>query len=239
MFLLFIAVVREYLFQFFIRGRSDALLIPVYRFQLLHYSARPKPGSATMKMKHHELKHPCLWLGLWLLFCTLPAATAETPDKACTDPCLQAAIAALYIRSPFLSPFLIDIKVQNSVATLEGIVADAGERSLAEEIATGVDGITAVLNHIRVEPSASAQRPVKPPLDCVTHDDALADRVRTQLYWNRTTHGMAVEVSARDGVITLRGQATDRHQADLARLITLNTCGVKQVDSRIQTVTKP
>jgi len=192
-----------------------------------------------MKMKRHEMECPRLWLGLWLLCCTLPVATAGTPDKACTDPCLQATIAALYIRSPFLSPFRVDIKVQDSVATLEGIVADAGERSLAEEIATGVDGITAVVNHIRVEPSASAQRRMKPPLDCLTDDDALADRVKTQLYWNRTTHGMAVEVSARDGVITLRGQATDRHQAELARLITLNTCGVKQVDSQIQTMSKP
>ncbi|MGB7932315.1 MAG: BON domain-containing protein [Gammaproteobacteria bacterium] len=192
-----------------------------------------------MKIKHHEMKYPRLWLGLWLLCCTLPAATAGTPDKACTDPCLQAAIAALYIRSPFLSPFRIDIKVQDSVATLEGIVADAGERSLAQEIATGVDGITAVVNHIRVEPSTSAQQPVKSPLDCLTDDDALADRVKSQLYWNRITHGMAVAVSARDGVITLRGQATDRHQAELARLITLNTCGVKQVDSQIQTMSKP
>jgi len=192
-----------------------------------------------MKMKHHKMRNLRLWLGLWLLCCTLPAAAAGTPDKACTDPCLQAAIASLYIRSPFLSPFRVDIKVQDSVATLEGIVADAGERSLAEEIATGVDGITAVVNHIRVEPSTSPQRPVKPPLDCLTDDDALADRVKTQLYWNRITHGMAVAVSARDGVITLNGKATDRHQAELARLITLNTCGVKQVDSQIQTMSKP
>jgi len=191
-----------------------------------------------MKMKHRKMKYSRLWPGLWMLCCTLPAATAGTPDKACTDPCLQATIATLYIRSPFLSPFHVDIKVEDSVATLQGVVADAGERSLAEEIATGVDGITAVVNHIRVEPSTSAQWPVKPPLDCLTNDDALRDRVKSQLYWNRITHGMAVVVSAREGVITLRGQATDRHQAELARLITLNTCGVKQVDSQIQTTSK-
>jgi osmotically-inducible protein OsmY len=202
------------------------------------HSARQEASLVTMMKKRHEMKDPRLWLGLWLC-CTLPAAAAGTPDKACTDPCLQAAIAALYIRSPFLSPFRVDIKVQDSVATLEGIVADAGERSLAEEIATGVDGITAVVNHIRVQPSTSARRPVQPPLDCLTDDDALADRVKTQLYWNRTTHGMAVAVSARDRVITLRGQAADRHQAALARLITLNTCGVKQVDSQIRIMSNP
>jgi osmotically-inducible protein OsmY len=178
-------------------------------------------------------------LGLWLLCCSLPAAATGAPGEACTDPCLKAAIATLYIQSPFLSPFRVDIKVKDSVATLEGSVSDAGERALAEEIATGVEGITAVVNRIRVEPSTSAQRLTNSALDCLTDDAALADRVKTQLYWNRITHGMAVEVSAHEGLITLRGQAADSHQAELARLITLNTCGVKQVDSKLQMITRP
>lgn len=176
-----------------------------------------------------------LYLGLWLLCCTLPAAAAGTQDEVCTDPCLKAAIAALYIRSPFLSPFRVNIAVEDSVATLKGTVSDAGERALAEEIASGVDGISAVVNRIRVEPSTSAQRATRPPVDCVTDDAALADRVRTQLHWQRATHGMAVEVSARDGIVTLRGQAADPQQAELARLIVLNTCGVTRVNSQLLT----
>jgi len=197
---------------------------------------------ATMKTKPtpkpRKLNYPRLWLMLWLLCSSLPAAAAGTPGEACTDPCLKAAIAALYIRSPFLSPFQIDITVKDAVATLEGAVSTAGERALAEEIATGVDGITTVVNRIRIESSVSAVQPARPPLDCVTDAAALADRVRTQLYWNRATHGMGIEVSARDGVITLRGQAADPQQAELARLVTLNTCGVKQVDSRLQVMSK-
>jgi hyperosmotically inducible protein len=180
-----------------------------------------------------------LSLGLWLLCSALPAAAAGTQDPACTDPCLKAAIAALYIRSPFLSPFRVDITVQDSVVTLEGAVSDAGEHALAEEIAASVEGITAVVNHIRVDPSASPQGPSGPPFDCLTDDDALADRVKTQLHWHRTTHGMAVDVSARDGVVTLRGETADRQQAQLVRLIALNTCGVKQVNSQIQTKPQP
>jgi osmotically-inducible protein OsmY len=163
-------------------------------------------------------------------------AAAGTSAEACTDPCLKAAIAALYIRSPFLSPFQVNITVKDAVATLKGTVSTAGERDLAEEIANAVDGITAVVNRLRIEPSMSAVHSAGAPPDCVTDDAALADRVRTQLYWNRATHGMAFDISAREGVITLRGQATDPQQAELARLITLNTCGVKQVDSLLQTM---
>ena len=174
------------------------------------------------------------YLGLWLLCFTLPFAAAGRQDPVCADPCLKAAIAALYIRSPFLSPFRVDIQVKDSVVTLGGSVSDAGERVLAEEIAGGLDGITAVINRIRVEPSTSAERVTGLSADCVTDDNALVDRVKSQLHWHRATHGMAVEVSALGGVVTLRGQAADAQQMELARLIALNTCGVKQVDNQMQ-----
>jgi osmotically-inducible protein OsmY len=174
------------------------------------------------------------YLGLWLLCCSLPAAAAETQETVCADPCLKAAIAALYIRSPFLSPFRIDIAVEDSVATLEGTVSDPGERALAAEIAAGLDGIGAVVNRIRVEPAAAGVHASDAPVGCLTDDVTLAERVRTQLYWHRETHGLAVEVAAEDGIVTLRGQAADPHQAELARLIALNTCGVKQVDNRLK-----
>jgi hyperosmotically inducible periplasmic protein len=183
------------------------------------------------------MKYSCL--GLWLLFCALPVAAAETPDEACTDPCLKAAITVLYIRSPFLSPFRLGVTVKDSVVTLDGSVSEAGESLLAEEIATGVDGVTAVVNRIRIEPTTSAQRAGTPSsVDCLTDDAGLAERVEAQLHWNRTTHGMVLAVSARDGIVTLRGPAVDTQQAELARLIAINTCGVKRVDSDLQIPTQ-
>jgi osmotically-inducible protein OsmY len=179
------------------------------------------------------------YLALCLLCCTLSAAAAEVQNEGCTDPCLKAAIAALYFHSPFLSPFRVDIAVQDAVVTLEGSVSDAGERALAEEIAAGVEGIAAVDNRIQIDPSMSAGRTMETPFDCLAGDKALADRVTTQLYWHRPTHGMKAQVSARDGVVTLSGEAADPRQAELARLIALNTCGVKQVDSQLTTTSQP
>lgn len=173
-------------------------------------------------------------MGLWLLCTALPAA-AGIHAEVCTDPCLKAAIAALYIRSPFLSPFRINIEVADSVATLGGRVSEPGERALAAEIAASVDGISAVVNRIRVEPSASAQRAAGPPIACRTDDATLVKRVTAQLHWHRATHGMTVEVSAHDGVVALAGQAANAQQAELARLIAVNTCGVQRVTIQLQT----
>lgn len=177
-------------------------------------------------------------LGVWLLCCTLPVAAASSQNEACNDPCLKAAITELYIRSPFLSPFQLDISVEDSVVTLEGSVSDASESQLAEEIAGGIDGISGVINRIRVTPPESAQQDAWRIIDCLTDDTSLADRVKTQLHWNRATHGMTVTVSARGGIVTLRGTAADAQQAELARLIAINTCGVKRVDSELQTASQ-
>ena len=163
----------------------------------------------------------------------------ELQAEACKDPCLKAAITALYLHSPFLNPFQLGITVNDSVATLDGSVSDAGERVLAGEIAAGVAGITAVVNRIRIEPGTSAQHHAVPQVDCLTDDTALADRVRTQLHWNRETHGMAVTVSARDGIVNLRGTDASPQQAELARLIAINTCGVRRVHSEFRTTPQP
>ncbi|MGD8842603.1 MAG: BON domain-containing protein [Gammaproteobacteria bacterium] len=171
---------------------------------------------------------------LWLLCLFLPAATYGVNNAVCTDPCLKAAIAALYLRSPFLSPFSIDIKVTDAVATLQGTVATLPERRLAEEVAASVDGLRSVVNNIHVKPSASAEAAAGRPVECLADDATLARRVRAQLRWNRATHGMVVEVSSRDGAVTLDGEASNAQQAELARLIVLNTCGVQQVTSRLQ-----
>jgi hyperosmotically inducible protein len=171
-----------------------------------------------------------------LLCCTLMAPGSQAQDNMCTDPCLKATVATLFIHSPFLSPFRVDISVRDGVATLQGTVSDAGERDLAEETVWSVEGISAVVNRIQVDPAISSKGLGKSPLGCRTSDDALADRVRTQLYWHRPTHGMAVEISVRNGIVTLKGMAGDPKQVRLAGLIAQNTCGVSKVVNQITPV---
>jgi len=48
-----------------------------------------------------------------------------------------------------------------------------------------------------------------------------------------------VAITANDGIVTLQGPAADAQQAELARLITVNTCGVKQVNSDLQIPSRP
>jgi hypothetical protein len=171
-----------------------------------------------------------------LLACSLGIALAQSvaaATVACTDPCLKAALASLYIRSPFLSPFALQIRVENAVITLEGTVSDKGKRDLAVEIARGIEGVSEVVDHLQVDPESAPEPPVAGPA-CRADDALLAERVRSQLYWNRNTHGLSLEISASNGVVTLQGEVATRSEAALARLIALNTCGVSEVHSKLR-----
>jgi osmotically-inducible protein OsmY len=198
--------------------------IPIYCF-----ASQTNKGNTTMNIRY---------ILLCLLCYTLMAPGLLAQEKMCTDPCLKATVATLFIRSPFLSPFRVDISVRDGVATLQGTVSDPGERDLAEETVWSVDGISAVVNQIQVDPAISAKGRGESPVGCRTSDDALADRLRTQLYWHRPTHGMAVEISVRNGIVTLKGMAADPGQAGLAGLIAQNTCGVSKVVNQITPVTQ-
>lgn len=166
---------------------------------------------------------------LWVV--SLPGIATAT--QACSDPCLKAAIASLYMRSPFLSPFEIAISVHDATVTLEGVVADANERDLAVEIARSIEGIREVVDYLEIDPDSRAEPAGAVPA-CDADDAPLAERVRSQLYWNRNTHGLSLQVTASNGVVTLQGEVASRSEAALARLIALNTCGVSQVNSRFR-----
>lgn len=175
--------------------------------------------------------------GAILLFiCSLGIAAVPgiaTAAAACQDPCLKAAIASLFMRSPFLSPFEITISVQDASVTLEGVVADTGERDLAVEIARSIEGVRKVVDNLQIDPD-SMSGPDLAGLACDTDDASLAERVRSQLFWNRNTHGLTLQVAAGNGIVTLQGDVASRSEAALARLIALNTCGVSQVNSQLR-----
>ena len=171
-----------------------------------------------------------------LLACSLWIAGAQgaaAATAACTDPCLKATLASLYIRSPFLSPFELQIRVKDAVVTLEGTVSDEDKRDLAVEIARGIEGVREVVDHLQIDPESAPRPPVAGPA-CRADDALLAERVRSQLYWNRNTHGLTLQVTASNGIVTLQGEVATRSEAALARLIALNTCGVSEVHSKLR-----
>ena len=64
-------------------------------------------------------------------------------------------------------------------------------------------------------------------------DDTLAARVTSRLLWNAQTDGTDIQVSARNGVVTLTGRADTEASKNTATRLARTTRGVVRVDNRL------
>jgi hyperosmotically inducible protein len=171
-----------------------------------------------------------------LILCLLvarPAATKENVKETASDIWLESKLVTSYTLNEHLNPFKLHVDVKNGVAYLSGSVDSPVDRDLAVEIAKGVDGINKVEDNIRIEPEKAGERQ-EPEFYRMVQDATITAKVKSKLLWNRQTHGLEINVTTTDGVVTLKGKvASDAHR-DLALQLARNTTGVKQVKDQLQ-----
>lgn len=134
-----------------------------------------------------------------------------------------------------LSPFSIEVEVENGTATLTGVVESDVDRDLAGEVARGVEGIEKVDNKLQVDPQAQSSGDDSDFARQV-RDATITATVKSRLLWNRHTEGLDINVSTERGVVTLRGNSQSTEGRDLAGYLASNTDGVRDVENRIEVV---
>lgn len=177
---------------------------------------------------------PCL-PALLLCLPLLLAAAAPAATQSLTDLRQQTQIWTAYATQEHLRGLGISVDVRNGRATLTGTVESQVEKDLAEQIAHGVDGITAVDNQLRVDPDLVLHRHSGPrDFGTVVADATLTARVKSKLLWNSTTDALDIDVDTRDGRVTLKGAADSTAARELAGRIALDTPGVTGIDNQVQ-----
>ncbi len=162
-------------------------------------------------------------------------------ERAPSDTWATASLTTTYALNPHLNPFTIDVEVRDGVATLSGKVDSKVDRDLAEELALGVDGIHKVVNQLQVVPEISAANEQgelsghKRSFLRKVEDANISAKVKSQLLWNDSTSGMAIDVETRNGIVSLSGHVASGAEADLAEQIARNTTDVLGVNNRLQT----
>jgi len=121
-----------------------------------------------------------------------------------------------------------DIKVQSrdGAVTLSGIVSEESHKSLAQETVAGLPGVKSVDNKLEVKGA---------PLPA-NSDAWLSAKVKTTLLFHQNVSAMT-EVNAKDGIVTLQGDASSQAQKDLTTEYAKDVEGVKDVKNEM-TVTK-
>lgn len=123
-----------------------------------------------------------------------------------SDEQLRADVAEELRADPLVEAGAIEVAVREGVATLAGRVARAAERTLAERAAHRVAGVRSVVNAIEVDADDGH----------AATDDELADAAAHALAWDLWVPRHGVQVEARAGWITLRGEVDSWYQKEAA-----------------------
>ena len=129
----------------------------------------------------------------------------------------------------------IAVETSNGVVTLSGSAQTGTAREAAEELARNVGGVTGVDNRIAA-PTAldtlakNADAAVGNAGDAIS-DTVITTRLKAALIADEATQGTAINVTTRDGQVTLSGEVGSGAERDKAISIATRTDGVRKVDA--------
>jgi osmotically-inducible protein OsmY len=156
-----------------------------------------------------------------LLALSVPVHASEM-DSRIESSAKQSYVFKTYLHSD-------DIKIQSSdgAVTLTGMVSEESHKSLAQDTVAGLPGVISVDNRLGLKNESPANN----------SDAWLTTKVKTTLLFNRNVSAASTEVNTKDGIVTLRGNATSHAQKDLTTEYAKDVEGVKSVNNEM-TVTR-
>ena len=143
------------------------------------------------------------------------------------DSRIELAAKQSYVFKTYLQGDDIKIHSSDGAVTLTGIVSESSHKSLAQETVADIPGVVSVENRLEVKgapPSANS-------------DAWLRDKVVVTLLFHRSVSAGTPEVDVKDGIVTIRGDASSLAQKELTTEYARDVEGVKDVNNEM-TVTK-
>ena len=155
-----------------------------------------------------------LVVAAFLLALSLPVQASKTDDQ------IIASAKKSYVFKHNLKDDDIKIQSKDGAVTLTGSVSEESHKTLARETVAGVSGVKKVDNRLEVKGA---------PLAATNSDAWLITKVKTSLLFHRSVSATSTEVDAKDGIVTLQGDAASQAQKDLTTEYAKDVDGVKEV----------
>jgi len=153
---------------------------------------------------------------------SLPVHASKMDDQ------IVSSAKKSYVFKNYLKDDDIKIESKDGAVTLTGTVSQESHKTLARETVAGLRGVKTVDNRLEVKGESPA----------VNSDAWLITKVKTTLLFHRSVSATATEVNAKDGIVTLRGDAENQAQKDLTTEYAKDVDGVKDVKNEM-VVSKP
>ena len=153
-----------------------------------------------------------------LLLASAPAHASSKMDNR-----IEASARKSYVFQNYLKGDDIKIQSRDGVVTLSGSVLEESHKSLARDTVAELPGVKKVDNELEVKGEGSAEN----------SDTWLGMKVKTTLLFHRNVNSIKTEVSVKDAIVTLRGDAASEAQKDLTTEYAKDVTGVKDVKNEM------
>jgi hyperosmotically inducible protein len=151
-------------------------------------------------------------------------ATDRSAHERATDATITAKVKSRLAGDPDVPANAIDVDTRNGEVRLSGIVESERERAEAEAVARATEGVTRVINDIRVGERSVGQ---------TVGDAAVTTRVKARLAADPDVDATDIDVDTDQGVVTLSGAVDNEKERSEALDLARNTPGVKGVRDRL------
>jgi len=196
----------------------------------------------SVKKRHRYYRGVVVATGFLAVAAINPLHTAVAAERSATQRVDDAAITA-QVKTRLLADEVtrsinINVDTEAGVVTLRGTAPTAEAKAKAEQVAKSVEGVQVVANSLIVGDSSMNPQTVTAKAKEVAEEgehaagDAwITTKVKAQLLADSDIKGLDINVSTKDGVVTLAGMVPSKMVRDKAISIAKGVKGVKSVNS--------
>ena len=155
--------------------------------------------------------------------------TSASLSASDTDARIESSAKKSYVFKTYLKDDSIKTESKSGAVTLTGTVAEASHKSLAENTVESLPGVKSVDNQLKVKGESPAE-----------HSDSwISLKVKSALLFHRNVSASGTDVCVKDGVVSLRGEASSMAQKELTTEHAKDVEGVKEVNNEMTVASTP
>lgn len=156
-------------------------------------------------------------------------ATSVSVQASEMDARIESSAKKSYVFKTYLKGDDIKIESNDGVVALTGTVAEESHKSLAQDTVAGLPGVKSVDNRLEVKGDRPAEN----------SDTWVSMKVKGALLFHRNVSASQTDVSVKDGIVTLRGEAVSQAQKELTTEYAKDVEGVKDVKNEMTVAKAP
>ena len=202
------------------------------------------------------MKNILIFIFIIALFGALPYACNKTADQNATttsasadDQKISSAVKEKIDNDNNLDSAKIDVDTDNAVVNLNGTVESRAQEEQAIVIAQNVPGVRTVRSHLKVEVSEGAggagsqgdeygeqnlserTKETGEKVKEAVSDAGITTKVKMKFAEDPQVSALNIDVTTKDGVVSLKGNVNSKSEADRAIELTHSIDGVRSVQS--------